>query len=121
MKLIAQAYIANKDVKSKRIAELNDAFRTTFIGGQVLTTRGVADLPEALYHQVIQKVKSFNTFTEANDPFGEHEMGMFKLEGQSFMWKIDYYDKEDQNYGSSDPSNPNVTSRVLTILLSSEY
>ena len=35
MKLIAQAYIANKDVKSKRIAELNDAFRTTFIGGQV--------------------------------------------------------------------------------------
>lgn len=104
----------------KTIAQLNDMFRQSFQGGQVVLTRGVSNLPEDIYTKVIQAVQDFNKFTNHNDPYGEHDMGMFKVEDLSFMWKIDYYDVSMQ-YASPDPADPSVTKRVLTIMLSSEY
>lgn len=119
MKLKLKANIRTA-AEDNLIAQLNDKLRTSFQGGQVLMTQGVSNLPSELYNEVIKAVKTFNQFTEDNDPYGEHDMGMFKIEGKSFMWKIDYYD-ESMQYGSPDPSDSNVTSRVLTIMLSSEY
>ena len=45
---------------------------------------------------------------------------MFELDGERLMWKIDYYDKDIRN-GSEDPADPAVTTRILTLMLSSEY
>jgi len=39
---------------------------------------------------------------------------------QRIWFKIDLYDK-DLQYGSPDPADPDVTTRVMTILLPSEY
>ena len=44
----------------------------------------------------------------------------FEIDGQDLLWKIDYYDNELE-YGSPNPADPNVTRRVLTILLADEY
>ena len=59
-------------------------------------------------------------FTTENDPYGEHDFGSVTIDGTNLFWKIDYYDLSLQ-YGSSDPSDPAQTARVLTITLAEEY
>jgi transposase-like protein len=39
---------------------------------------------------------------------------------QKFFWKCNYYDKE-MEFGSEDPSNPERTTRVATLMLASDY
>lgn len=104
--------------KTSRIRELNDAFRTQLRGGRLLLTRGIAGRPDTA--AIIERVRTFEEFAEGNDPFAEHDFGAFQHGGETLFWKIDYYDV-DLQFGSPDPSDPNVTTRVLTILLASEW
>jgi hypothetical protein len=106
--------------KSALIAELNDEFRKTGIGGKTVMTRAVADLPAAVVSRAVTIVQTFNDFTEDNDPHGEHDFFRFELTGETFFWKCDYYDKNLQ-FGSDDPSNPEKTTRVATLMLASDY
>jgi hypothetical protein len=103
-----------------RIRELNDDFRTTFNGGRVMLTSGFNALPETLKAQVIERVKTFSEFDAANDPYGEHDFVNFELEGQRFFAKIDYYGR-DVSFGAEDPSDPQQTTRIMTIMLANEY
>ena len=103
-----------------KIAILNDAFRTTFRGGKVMLTAGVNALPDMVKAAVLQRVATFDEFTEDNDPHCEHDFGSFELLGRKFFWKIDAYDR-DMQYGSEDPTNPQKTTRVLTIMCADEY
>ena len=106
--------------KSDRIRVLNDNFRSTFVGGQVVMTRGVADLPLDVRARLILAVQSFSNFTKDNDPYGEHDFGSFEIEGETYFFKIDYY-ALDMNGGSEDAADPSVTTRVLTIMRADEY
>lgn len=106
--------------RSDRIRLLNDNFRSTFIGGQVVTTAGVADLPIDVKARAFLQVQRFARFDADNDPHGEHDFGSFEVAGEKFFWRIDYYDR-DVMYGSEDPSDPEKTTRVLTIMLAEEY
>ena len=65
-----------------------------------------------------RSVESFSSFTEDNDPYGEHDFGSLKFEGQKIFWKIDYYD-QDLTYWC-DPLDK-VCRRVLTVMLAEEY
>jgi Protein of unknown function (DUF3768) len=107
-------------MSADRIRELNDRFRTTFSGGRVMTTAGVAALSEATRQEVFNRVRAFDAFTPDNDPGKEHDFGNFTLAGRKFFWKIDAYDAEMQ-FGSEDPADPTKTTRVLTIMLAEEY
>ena len=112
------------DIESKdrlaRIRDLNDAFRRTFSGGRVMITCGVAELPDLVKAKVLQLVATFDQFTEDNDPHGEHDFGSFELGNRTFFWKIDYHDERCE-LGSEDPTDPKRTTRVLTLMLASEY
>ena len=112
------------DIESKerisRIRDLNDAFRRTFIGGRVMITCGVDALPDLIKAKALQLVTVFDQFGEDNDPYGEHDFGSFELADQKFFWKIDYYDPRCE-FGSEDPSDSTRTTRVLTLMLASEY
>ncbi len=105
---------------TERIRALNDALRRSGRGGDIYLTRGVAELPPELRATIIAHVREFADFTPENDPHGEHDFGAFQLAGLRFCWKIDYYDRARQ-YGSPNPSDPRVTTRLLTILLADEY
>ncbi len=65
--------------KATRIRELNDAFRKSFSGGKILMTAAVCELPDMVKAAALQKVTTFEAFTENNDPHGEHDFGSFKL------------------------------------------
>ena len=105
---------------TSRIRVLNDNFRSTFIGGRVVLSAGVAELPLGTKALVSLRVQKFSVFNAKNDPHQEHDFGSFTMSGQKYFWKIDYYDR-DMIYGSEDPSDPEKTTRVLTIMLAEEY
>lgn len=68
----------------------------------------------------MRAVQSYSTFTPENDPHGEHDFGSFEIAGERFFWKIDYYDRRYKG-GSEDPSDPEKTARVLTVMYAHEY
>ena len=102
------------------IKTLNDNFRKTFIGGRVMLTSGIRAKTQDEIAEILEKVRSFDNFTTANDPYGEHDFGSFDYKGQKIFFKIDYYDKNLQ-YLSEDPADPTITNQVLTIMLASYY
>ena len=103
-----------------RIRILNDNFRTMFIGGQIVMTQGVAELPLDVKARIILAVQSFANFDVENDPHGEHDFGSFELAGETYFFKVDYY-SPDLTSGSEDPADPEKTTRVLTIMCADEY
>ena len=102
------------------IKSLNDNFRKSFIGGRVILTQGINVKTPRDIARILAKVRNFNNFTKVNDPYNEHDFGSFDYNGEKIYWKIDYYDKDYQFY-SADPSNPDITNRVMTVMLASEY
>jgi hypothetical protein len=107
--------------KTDTIRELNDAFRKDFpANGRRYITDGIFALDADDRAAILEKVRTFDTFTEDNDPHGEHDFGRIDHEGERIFWKIDYYDKACK-YASEDPADPAQTTRVLTIMLAEEY
>ena len=107
-------------MNTDKIRQLNDILRKTFIGGQVMLTTGIRAKSEKDQAEILQKVRSFNEFTKANDPYAEHDYGRFSHNGEDIIFKIDYYNKTYDRM-SDDPSNPNITNRVMTIMCGDEY
>ena len=105
---------------TERIRALNDLFRSTLHGGQVVVTAGVQALEPLDLATLIERVRSFSDFTKDNDPHGEHDFGALEQDDRRFFWKIDYYDQHCEA-GSEDPTDPAKTCRVLTLMLAEEY
>jgi hypothetical protein len=99
---------------------LNDTFRTTFAGGQVMLTQGILTLGGEAQRAILERVRGFDAFCTDNDPHGEHDFGSFEHEGERIAFKIDYCDPS-LTYGSENPADASVTRRVLTIMLMSEW
>lgn len=108
------------NLKRGRVRALNDQLRRTHAGGLVMLTMGVRALGEEAVRELLEAVARFDSFGAENDPWGEHDMGSLGFQGRRVFWKIDYYDRT-MTGGSPDPSDPNVTQRVLTIMLVEEY
>jgi hypothetical protein len=103
-----------------RIRELNDRLRTEGRGGLIHMTNGIAALGLTTVNAIFKAVAAFTTFSEDNDPWGEHDCAVMEVEGHKIIWKIDYYDRS-RTYLSPDAADSKVTVRVLTVMLSSEY
>lgn len=106
---------------AQTIRELNDAFRQQpLVLGRVMLTSGIAEKPPKFRHEVMRAVQEFDAFDNANDPHAEHDFIAVEVDGEKVFAKIDYYDRT-MEYGSEDPADASVTTRVLTIMLADEY
>lgn len=106
--------------QTQRIRALNDDLRKHLIGGGAVITLGVAALGQEAVERIVQAVAAFDDFCHANDPYGEHDFGSFEVEGETILFKIDYFDRTLTHH-SPDPADPAVTERVITIKLADEY
>ena len=106
--------------RTGHIRALNDELRSTGSNGITVVTRGIAALSAEVLAAVIAAIQSFDDFSVANDPYGEHDCAVLEVARRRVMFKIDYYDRCMCSH-SADPADPTVTQRVLTIMLAEEY
>jgi len=104
------------------IRALNDQLRQNLSpnDGAALITLGVATLGDDVVARIFKTIAVYDDFCNANDPYGEHDFGALDVDGHTIFFKIDYYDPTLTCH-SSDPADPTVTHRVITIMLAEEY
>ena len=85
-----------------------------------LNNLGVDSMKEGEKMELFTKIREFKDFDPADDVYGERDFGAVSVDGTKFFWKIDYYDNQLE-LDSPDPTNMEVTCRVLTIMRADEY
>lgn len=115
-------WISQAEFRRRQIRALNNALRRGQAGphDRIVITTGIQALGRAAINQVVAAVANFTAFTPEDDPHQEYDFGVLELAGHRIYFKIDYYDPELAG-GSTDPTDPEQTARVLTIMLASEY
>ncbi|WP_350335248.1 DUF3768 domain-containing protein [Coralliovum pocilloporae] len=104
----------------RKIGAMNDAFRRSLKGGRVETTAGIDALNTYTQMCAFQLVRDAKSLSGHTDPFDERDFGAFAIGAHRLIWKIEYLDT-DTGGKSTDPSNPNITTRVLKLMLADEY
>ena len=110
----------NEKAKTAKIRQLNDQFRQTGRGGRIMLTSGIQALGQQAIMEIMAKIRAFDKFTKDNDPYREHDFAKIEHNGESIFWKMSYYDRA-MEFGSPDPADPTVTTRVMTVMLVEEY
>ncbi|ESX23423.1 hypothetical protein X767_14655 [Mesorhizobium sp. LSJC264A00] len=108
------------DGTTLKTRSLNDDLRIHRLGGTIVITSGIAALGPSTVREIISAITAFDGFTAENDPYGEHDCAVMTANDIKIIWKIDYYDLT-RRYHSLDPSDRNVTSRVMTVMRADEY
>lgn len=87
------------------------------MGVQALISNG--SFPELIVRQAAL-MTAIRNYTFKDGDGEERDFGAFTFMEEKLFFKIDYYDRELE-YGSDDPTDASVTTRVMTIMLASEY
>ena len=106
--------------KTEAIRTLNDELRHNLTTGTAVMTVAIAALGPEAVGRIVKTIAVYDDFCSANDPHEEHDFGALDVDGQIVFFKIDYYDPT-LTYHSSDPADPTITHRVITIMLAEEY
>jgi hypothetical protein len=104
--------------------ELNDRLRINGSDaeiGRVTMTAMVMSMKPDKFFELLDKVRGYK-FTEDDDPYNEHDFGVVEVDGDTFIWKIDYYNNMyDTGVDHAQVNNSEVCKRLLTIMHDSEY
>lgn len=122
--------------RTAQVAALNDKVRRgEDRQARIVMTRGVAELlagpdvdePARTARSILSQAALMRMIADADialgdDPDGERDFGVVTFLEQRLFWKVDYYAAGGEfAFGSEAPWDPVLTTRVLTILLTSEY
>lgn len=110
------------DERTIRIRELNDELRTKghARNGKIIAMGGLSNDSREKQIRVLQAAAQFNDWKSGDDPYGEHDFGKFVVDGETYIFKIDYYSL-DEAHGSEHPEDPAVTIRVMTLMYAEDY
>ncbi|TRD17300.1 DUF3768 domain-containing protein [Palleronia caenipelagi] len=120
------------EIDPRKVASQNDAFRRHVclgaawpegipaLEGQMVMTPGVRALGRLAVEACRPMVGRAAEFDPDNDPDGYHDFGAVEVFGTKVWWKLDAHDR-NYAFGSDDPSDPDQTARVLTLLLPGEW
>lgn len=108
------------NIQRERIRLLNRELLKDFSKGRVMITRGIDELGKGVVIEIVKAIASYDDFSESSDPHGENDFGSLEYDGHRVFFKIDYLDLALSMH-SPDPGDPNVTVRVLTVMLAEEY
>ena len=110
-----------------RIADLNDRCRmgldrTARIVAtrDCLATIAKGDRNMDMIIAQARLLKAVRDYRFAPDDRSERDFGSLELDGETIFFKIDYYDAA-MEFGSEDPADASITTRVLTIMLARDY
>ena len=114
--------------RTAETARLNDLARKSprTVNASWLATGGVAALlaegavDEDRGQVMALALARYASFDEGDDPYGERDFGVLELWGERLFWKIDYY-HPDRDEHSPVKWSTELTRRVVTIMLASEY
>ncbi|PLR09144.1 hypothetical protein CFHF_18555 [Caulobacter flavus] len=114
--------------RTAETARLNDLARKAprMVNASWLATGGVAALlaegsvEEDRGQVMALALARYASFDEGDDPYGERDFGVLELWGERLFWKIDYY-HPDRDEHSPLKWSTELTRRVVTIMLASEY
>lgn len=110
-------------VYQSAVLALNDQFRrgNSELGLWSITPK-VAALPQERKQAVIEAVQCVDAFIEnkAVSVSQEHDFGVVTENDTDYLWEIDYYDKHLKTK-STNPADPECTTRVLTLMQADEY
>jgi hypothetical protein len=108
----------NEQERSRRIAELNDAFHKVNGGpGRVFLTEGIAEMDEWDRASIFKRVQHYCALSFGTD--SEHDCGKFEYGEETIFWRIAYFDRAMKGV-SPDPADVRVTVRVLLLLRDDE-
>lgn len=105
--------------RCRALRRLNDRLRQSHQGGKVMVTIGVHALGPVFVQAALRAVAAFDNFDAENNPYGEHDFGALTVWGERRVFKVDYYDRT-LAMASPDPADPDLTVRVLTVMLVAE-
>ena len=109
------------ETRTQTIRRLNDELRKgRSPNSKIIITSGIQSLGAVAVAKLVRAIAAFDQFNEDNDPHSEHDFGALDFGGHRVFWKLDYYN-ESLERGSEDPANPDVTTRVMTVMLAEEY
>ena len=86
---------AMSDTSTSEIAEPNDRFRKSSLSidpvainlGKKFMTSGIQAVGLIATVEIAERVAAFDSFTEDNDPHGEHDFGSLDYDGNRIFWK----------------------------------
>ena len=116
---------ASQAERTAETARLNDLARAApkSVNAVWKATSGdaalIAEAPNAQI-TLVRALAGFSQLDADDDPYGERDFGAFELWGEQLFWKIDYY-HPDRDEHSPVKWSTELTRRVLTIMLASEY
>ena len=110
------------------VAAQNDAFRrdtgrpdpVSGLKGEWHATAAVLARGRGFVRRACVAVAAQDYERSPDDWYDDHALGQAEVDAERVWWKIDCFDR-GQEFASADPTDPAVTVRVLTVMLSGDY